>query len=281
MLRRTVSTKKPLVSFALLACALLAAPAPADAPGGRKKIEPTFADVAYGEHAMDRLDFWKAESDQPTPLVIVFHGGGFQKGDKSIIQGWKFLGGYLPKGVSFASVDYPLLQHTNHDYLEIMKHCRKAVEFLVARSEKWNIDPKRIAVFGSSAGALIAEWLGCNVPGISAVGAYQQPMGTTELVVPCLKQGGPPFYVFQSSGTLDLLHSSRNATALKTACDARKIECQLWGGQKNGFPPLPAGKYPTDYMMDFCFRIWRSGPDPRPPKMQPHEPPGPPPAAGG
>lgn len=265
MLRPTVNRPKQILLFVLLACALPAAPALSGTPGGGKRIEPTFANVASGPHAMDRIDFWKAESDKPTPLVIVFHGGGFRRGDKSIIQGWKFLGGYLPKGVSFASVDYPLLQHTGPDYLEIMKHCRTSVEFLEAQSAKWNIDPKRIALFGSSAGALIAEWLGCTMPGISAVGAYQQPLGTTELVVPYLKQGCPPFYIFQSSGALDLLHSSMNATLLKTACDAKRIECELWGNQKNGFARLPDGRFPTDHMMDFCFRIWRSIPAPAAP----------------
>ncbi len=228
---------------------------------GAGQVKPTFSDVAYGEHERNKLDFWKAESSKPAPLVVIFHGGGFSKGDKSIISGWKFLDGYLPKGVSFASVNYPFLQHTNNDYLEIMKHCRKAMDFIVANAKKWNIDKTRIAVYGSSAGALIAEWLGCNTTYVSAVGAYQQPMGTAELVLPYLKPGCPPVYIFQSSGTEDLLHNSKYASMLKEACDEKNVECQLWGSQKNGFTRLPGGKSPTNLMMDFCFKVWKMNPD--------------------
>ncbi|MCP4644324.1 MAG: hypothetical protein GY851_28030, partial [bacterium] len=48
----------------------------------RKGPAPDFADVRYGEHERNVLDVWKAMSDEPTPLVIYIHGGGFIAGDK-------------------------------------------------------------------------------------------------------------------------------------------------------------------------------------------------------
>jgi len=35
---------------------------------------------------MQVLDFWKARSDEPTPLVIYIHGGGFTTGSKAMIM---------------------------------------------------------------------------------------------------------------------------------------------------------------------------------------------------
>ena len=44
--------------------------------------EPDVADFAYGEHDLQRFDLWLAESDEPTPLILFIHGGGFRGGDK-------------------------------------------------------------------------------------------------------------------------------------------------------------------------------------------------------
>src|SRR4051812_14985614 len=44
---------------------------------------PTLADVAYGPDASNKIDFWKAQSAAPAPLVVFIHGGGFRGGDKA------------------------------------------------------------------------------------------------------------------------------------------------------------------------------------------------------
>src|SRR5262245_38694718 len=43
---------------------------------------PTLADVSYGPDASNKIDFWKATSPGPSPLVVFIHGGGFRGGDK-------------------------------------------------------------------------------------------------------------------------------------------------------------------------------------------------------
>jgi acetyl esterase/lipase len=49
-----------------------------------KRPEPTVANFAYGNDS-DRqvLDFWQAEADEPTPVLVLIHGGGWRAGDKS------------------------------------------------------------------------------------------------------------------------------------------------------------------------------------------------------
>ena len=34
--------------------------------------KPTVSEIAYGTHARNVLDFWKAESDTPTPVALSF-----------------------------------------------------------------------------------------------------------------------------------------------------------------------------------------------------------------
>jgi hypothetical protein len=56
---------------------------PAPPPGPK----PTLANVSYGSHPKQVLDFWKAESARPTPLLFFIHGGGWQGGSKNRVGG--------------------------------------------------------------------------------------------------------------------------------------------------------------------------------------------------
>ena len=93
----------------LLLTALLVAIPVADASAQRKKkkrrqIEPTAANVAYGTHERQVIDFWKAKSEKPTPLVLYIHGGGWQGGDKRGFRGQ--VKQFLDAGISVAAFNY-------------------------------------------------------------------------------------------------------------------------------------------------------------------------------
>jgi len=46
-------------------------------------LVPTYKDVAYGPHERQRLNFWQAKSDKPTPVIVHIHGGGWLSGSKA------------------------------------------------------------------------------------------------------------------------------------------------------------------------------------------------------
>src|SRR5438309_1355971 len=71
-----------------------------------KVLVPTQADVSYGPHTRNVLDFWKAEGDGPRPLLVYIHGGGWIGGDKK--QNPAAIRPYLDKGISCASINYRL-----------------------------------------------------------------------------------------------------------------------------------------------------------------------------
>ncbi len=48
--------------------------------------KPTLAEARYGEHERHVLDFWKAPSNTPTPLVFVIHGGAWVTGSKKQVS---------------------------------------------------------------------------------------------------------------------------------------------------------------------------------------------------
>ena len=64
----------------------------------------THANVSYGPHAVNVLDFWKADGEGPRPLLVYIHGGGWTGGDKK--QATSRFQPYLAKGISYAAINY-------------------------------------------------------------------------------------------------------------------------------------------------------------------------------
>jgi len=122
----------------------------------RSEVAPTFADVAYGTDASHKIDFWKAQSLAPAPLVVFIHGGGFRAGDKAVFD-VALLRACLASGISYASINYRLSGVA--PYPAQMLDCARAIQFIRSKAAEWNIDPKRIACTGGSAGAGISLWL--------------------------------------------------------------------------------------------------------------------------
>lgn len=130
---------------------------PASAQRSRdSRPAPTQADIAYGPDERHRLDLWIAESNEPTPLVVYIHGGGFRGGRKEGISG-RTVRELLDAGISVASVEYRLLSDAR---LPAAHHdCRRAIQFLRSSADRWNIDTQRVGAFGGSAGAQLCMWL--------------------------------------------------------------------------------------------------------------------------
>lgn len=125
---------------------------------------PTAANVAYGQHPRQVLDFWQAKSDTPTPLVFVIHGGGWQGGDKDRTGRFVDVDRLLAAGISVASINYRLLNHAQAAGIEPpvkapLDDAARALQFVRSQAESWNLDRARIAASGGSAGACSSLWL--------------------------------------------------------------------------------------------------------------------------
>ncbi len=124
-----------------------------------KRAQPTFANVEYGPHARNVLDFYQAKSDKPTPLVIYIHGGGFVGGNKDSINPATVQAANAA-GISMASLHYRFVDGEKIIFPIPQLDSARALQFLRSKSEQWNIDPNRVACYGGSAGAGISMWLG-------------------------------------------------------------------------------------------------------------------------
>jgi acetyl esterase/lipase len=141
----------------LLASLLFFSTANAQREGrGGPKPPPDLANEHYGPHERHVLDLWKAKSDQPTPLVVHIHGGGFRAGSKESVS--PALLQLLGKGISVMAINYrfsPEVTFPAH-YMD----CARAIQHARHHSKEWNIDPKRIGATGGSAGAGTSLWIG-------------------------------------------------------------------------------------------------------------------------
>lgn len=118
--------------------------------------------VAYGPHRMQVIYFWRAKSDQPTPLLVYIHGGGWSGGDRSVVRG--MLQPALDAGISVASVEYRTIKDSTADGLVPpvkgpMLDCARALQFCRSKAKEWNLDKTRVALAGGSAGACTSLWL--------------------------------------------------------------------------------------------------------------------------
>ena len=68
--------------------------------------QPTLSEVPYGAHQRHVLDFWKADSDKPTPLAFVIHGGGWKNGSKERLSRFVDAPALLKAGISVVAINY-------------------------------------------------------------------------------------------------------------------------------------------------------------------------------
>ena len=153
-MRRQIQLAKGLLALIGLSASIAASQ---QLPGLRP--EPDRVDVRYGSGDRNRLDFWRASGESPTPLVVYIHGGGFRSGDKAGVPP-ALLRGCLDAGISLASINYTLSDVA--PFPAPMEDGARAVQFLRSKAADWGIDPDRIGASGGSAGAGIALWIGLH-----------------------------------------------------------------------------------------------------------------------
>ncbi len=108
------------------------------------------------------LDASIPDGQGPHPAVIIVHGGGYVRGDKRT---------YVPPlfeplakaGFAWFSIDYRLAP--NHQFPAPIADLTAAMEFLHKNAKLYNIDPKRIAIMGESAGGTIVAYYGATAKG--------------------------------------------------------------------------------------------------------------------
>lgn len=139
-----------------------------DPPIELKGIVADYAeDVAYGDAQENTFDIYLPANNEPTPLVIYIHGGGFTGGDKSTTHERRAgdIREFLLENIAFATINYRLLSQDPIDEKGVIKSLMdsaRALQFIRHHADDLNIDPENIALYGMSAGAGTSLWLGTH-----------------------------------------------------------------------------------------------------------------------
>ncbi len=118
----------------------------------------TRLDVAYGDHAREKLDIFlpKGSGDGPSlPIRIFYHGGFWMSRDKE--DSHFIVRGQVEAGAVVISVEYALIPAV--DMTELVRQCRAAVAWVWNNVGSFNGDADRLFVSGHSAGGHIAAMM--------------------------------------------------------------------------------------------------------------------------
>jgi acetyl esterase/lipase len=156
--------KRMPLSFLSLVCFFASPVWAADAPA------PTLENIPYGTHERQVLDFYKADSSKPTPLVFYIHGGGWVNGDKSSVRAVNK--NYMQCNAEKLLAAKISVVAINYRYTTLaaaadikppvkwpLEDAARALQFTRSKAKEWNIDPKKVGAAGGSAGAASSLWL--------------------------------------------------------------------------------------------------------------------------
>ena len=119
-------------------------------------------DYAGTGNPRQRLDLYlpeKRAGEGPLPVIVFIHGGGWQNGDKN--SGGGKVAPYVATGKFVgASIGYRLSAEAQ--WPAQIHDCKAAIRWIKAHAAEHGLDPKRIAVWGTSAGGHLVAMLGVS-----------------------------------------------------------------------------------------------------------------------
>ena len=124
------------------------------------------ADISYDQYEGTKFDIFLPNSETPTSLVILIHGGGFTGSDKTFAYNNNFpeeIVQLLSNNIAVATINYRLIQDNDTEgVLKPLHDSRRALQYMRYIHNELNINKDKIGLFGSSAGASTALWIASN-----------------------------------------------------------------------------------------------------------------------
>lgn len=152
----------------------------------RPKPDPT-ATVTYGVGETDIIDLWIPDGDGPHPVVIMVHGGCWQKSiaDRTLMD--YAAEDLRQSGMAVWNIEYRGVDEPGGGYPGTFTDVSRAVDLLPNYAQQFSLDIDRIAGFGHSAGGHLITWLAGrqNLPEQSAL--YSDP---TIQIIGVVNSGG-------------------------------------------------------------------------------------------
>ena len=131
-------------------------------PSGWDRIR-CYEHLAYADDSEAQyVDLYVPPMEEPAPLFVLIHGGGFAFNDAQSRQAQFMYHYFADHGFACASVNYRL--STEAAYPAAVCDVKAAVRFLCRNAAEYGIDAERIAVWGESAGGYLACMTALSAP---------------------------------------------------------------------------------------------------------------------
>ena len=160
---------------------------------------------AYGEHALQQLDFYSAGEGE-RPLVAFVHGGAWQFGDKARRPADMKAPFARGEGWHFASLNFRLVPEVG--IAEMATDVAAGLAWLLAADGGLGIDPRRVVLMGHSSGAHLAALVGTDPRYLTRMGL---PM---EAIAGVIANDGAAYDARERSVRAEWLHRRLIAPAL-------------------------------------------------------------------
>ncbi len=123
-------------------------------------------EIRTGAGASDVVDVWLPEGDGPFPVVVMVHGGCWQKeiADRTLMD-WA-AEDLRQRGLAVWNIEYRGVDEPGGGYPGTFEDVARAADALRDHAGELNLDTQRIAAIGHSAGGHLALWLAArgNLP---------------------------------------------------------------------------------------------------------------------
>ena len=266
-----------VVGLALLAAGCIPPVTPPPGPAPLRYRDEIFStvntttDVVYGS-APDpqgqpvslKLDVYQPAGDTATsrPAIVWVHGGSFTGGSKTSPEIVAEATAFAKKGYFNVSIDYRLTGLSGQGILDAQHDAQAAVRFLRANASTYHIDPNRIAIGGTSAGAITAENVAYNPedpgtsgnPGFMSTVSAAVSLSGAKLMGGPIIAGEPPSLLFH--GTNDPLVPYQWAVNTVNEAKAAGVDAFLITYQGEGHVPIgPPGRFQSiiDMTRNFLY----------------------------
>lgn len=164
-----------------------------------------YADTDNPRQCLDLIVPKDASSESPLPLVAFIHGGGWRNGHKN--AGLRQVTRFADSGKFVAaSIGYRLSGEAT--WPAQIHDCKAAIRWLKGNAAKFNIDPKRICVFGSSAGGHLVAMLGVSADVDSLEGKLGRHLDQSSRVSAVIDFFGPTNFLTMNDHPGNLDHDS-------------------------------------------------------------------------
>src|SRR5437773_4156894 len=162
-----------------------------------------FKDIVYREVQGVRLtlDAHVPEGTGPFPAAVLVHGGGWVAGDKQQYITYIFQP-LSDAGFAWFSINYRLAP--KYKFPADADDVEAAIRFIKVNAAKYNIDPRRIALIGESAGGHLVSYVGARNRPESRVAAVVSMYGIHDFISACVEWKPVPTEILQLFGISEI-----------------------------------------------------------------------------